>query len=369
MSHFTEQSHSPLLDPLNNPSNDPSHDPSQHQQFNQALPTLMRALDVKNPGPDSELLFVEIPLPRPSSQQVLVKVAAAGVNRADLAQRAGVYPPPPGESPILGLEVAGTIVAVGSAVDTSLLGKKVFGLVPGGGYAEYAVLPQEHLLFQSEAQSDVVAAASAEVFLTAFQAMMQIGDLQPSGAVLLHAGASGVGTAAIQLAKQLGAVVAVTVGSDAKAQDCYALGADICINYKSQDFVSELQKFRPQGFNVIVDPVAADYIGKDLQLLALDGRIVVLAMMGGRTVPPLDLALMFKKRGQLICSTLRNRTDAYKAQLCRDFMLKFGEALHQGKIKPVLAQMFDWRDAAAAHQLMASNAVTGKLVLQITANQ
>ncbi|MBU1438037.1 MAG: zinc-binding dehydrogenase, partial [Gammaproteobacteria bacterium] len=123
--------------------------------------------------------------------------------------------------------------------------------------------------------------------------------------------------------------------------------------------------FRPEGFNVIVDPVAADYIAKDLQLLALDGRIVVLAMMGGRTVPALDLALMFKKRGQLICSTLRNRTDSYKAQLCREFNMQFGEALQQGNIKPVLAQVFDWHDAAAAHQLLASNAVTGKLVLQV----
>lgn len=336
------------------------------QSPNQVLPALMRAIDVKNPGPASELQFVEIPLPTPSAQQVLVKVAAAGVNRADLAQRAGVYPPPPGESPVLGLEVAGIVVGVGSEVDSGLIGKKVFGLVPGGGYAEYAVLHQEHLLFQPEVLSDVAAAATAEVFLTAFQAMMQIGGLKPEGAVLLHAGASGVGTAGIQLAKQLGAMVAVTVGTDAKAQDCYALGADICINYKTQDFVSELPTFRPQGFDVIVDPVAGDYISKDLQLLALDGRIVVLAMMGGRMLPPLDLAFMFKKRGQLICSTLRNRTDAYKAQLTADFSARFGKALAQGQIKPVLAQVFDWQDAAVAHQLLASNAVTGKLVLQVS---
>jgi putative PIG3 family NAD(P)H quinone oxidoreductase len=343
---------------------------SLSQPFNQALPVLMRAIDVKYPGPDSELQFVDIPLPIPSAQQVLVKVAAAGVNRADLAQRAGVYPPPPGESPILGLEVAGTIVAVGSEADSSFIGKKVFGLVPGGGYAEYAVLQQSHLLFQPETCSDIEAAATAEVFLTAFQAMVSIGglgtgDLPSAGAVLLHAGASGVGTAGIQLAKQLGAVVAVTLGSDSKAQDCYALGADICINYKTQDFVSELQSFRPQGFNVIVDPVAGDYIAKDLQLLALDGRIVVLAMMGGRTVPPLDLAPMFKKRGQLICSTLRNRSDRYKAQLCADFSAQFGQALAQGLIKPVLSKVFDWREADAAHQLLASNVVTGKLVLKI----
>jgi len=327
----------------------------------------MWAIDVLNPGPDSTLQFVEIARPIPSAQHLLVKVAAAGVNRADLAQRAGIYPPPLGESPILGLEVAGTVVAVGDPTDSRLIGRKVFGLVPGGGYAEYALLHREQLLLQPETMSDAEAAATAEVFLTAFQAMIQLGELQPGGAVLLHAGASGVGTAAIQLAKQLGAVVAVTVGSDQKAKDCYALGADICINYKTQDFVSELQQFRPQGFNVIVDPVAGDYIGKDLQLLALDGRIVVLAMMGGRTVPPLDLALMFKKRGQLICSTLRNRTDEYKAVLCRDFGRQFGDLLQQGNIKPVLAQVLPWQEAATAHQLLAANAVTGKLVLQIDA--
>ena len=293
MSHVTELS-------VNQPSIQPLHQPVK-PGVEHELPALMRAIDVKNPGPDSELHFVDIPLPTPSAQQVLVKVAAAGVNRADLAQRAGVYPPPPGESPILGLEVAGTVVALGGAVNPALLGKKVFGLVPGGGYAQYAVLHQDHLLFQPDALSDTAAAATAEVFLTAYQAMIQLGGLTGAGAVLLHAGASGVGTASIQLAKKLGAVVAVTLGSDAKAQACLALGADICINYNTQDFVSELQSFRPQGFQVIVDPVAADYIAKDLQLLALDGRIVVLAMMGGRTVPPLDLALMFKKRGQLLC--------------------------------------------------------------------
>lgn len=337
------------------------------------LPKTMRALDVLNPGTASELQFVEIALPVPTSTQVLVKVAAAGINRADLAQRAGIYPPPPGESPILGLEVAGTVVAVGAAVDNAYLGQKVFGLVPGGGYAEYAVLQQAHILLQPSSLSDAEAAATAEVFLTAYQALFSIGGLterdgDAPGAVLLHAGASGVGTAGIQLAKRCGAVVAVTVGSDTKAEDCYQLGADICINYKTQDFVSELQKFRPQGFDVIVDPVAADYIGKDLQLLALDGRIVVLAMMGGRMVPPLDLAMMFKKRGQLICSTLRNRTDAYKAQLCDDFIRQFGAALQQGQIKPVLAQVYDWHNAMQAHQLLASNGVTGKLVLQISSD-
>lgn len=333
--------------------------------YSPSLPALMRAIDVQHSGPDSALVFVEIPLPIPNRQQVLVKVAAAGINRADLAQRAGVYPPPAGESPILGLEVAGIVVAVGAPELEHWLGQQVFGLVPGGGYAEYAVLAAAHLLVKPPLFSAGQAAATAEVFLTAYQAMLQIGGLKPGGAVLLHAGASGVGTAAIQLAKQLGATVAVTVGSADKVAFCQQLGADMAVNYKTTDFVSELSRFRPEGFDVIVDPVAGDYIAKDLQLLALDGRIVVLAMMGGRQVPAFDLALMFKKRGQLICSTLRNRTDGYKAQLCADFSQQFGQALASGQIQPVLAQVFDWQQAEQAHQLMASNQLAGKLVLTI----
>lgn len=328
--------------------------------------TTMRAINVLSPGPDSKLVVTELPVPVPNASQVLVKVAAAGVNRADLAQRAGIYPPPPGESSILGLEVAGTVVAVGDVSLEPWLGQEVFGLVPGGGYAEYALLHSGHLLKRPANLSAVEAAATAEVFLTAYQAMFELGGLTAGGAVLLHAGASGVGTAAIQLAKLQQATVAVTVGSDDKADACRDLGADFCINYKKTDFVSALQAAVPQGFHVIVDPVAGDYIPKDLQLLALDGRIVVLAMMGGRQVPAFDLAPMFKKRGQLLCSTLRNRSDAYKTALCAAFYQKFADALATGAIKPVIAQVFDWQQAEQAHQLLASNAVVGKLVLTLS---
>jgi putative PIG3 family NAD(P)H quinone oxidoreductase len=339
---------------------------SQSSLKNDSLPKSMRAVDVENPGPNSTLRFVELPLPQPSIDQVLVKVAAAGINRADLAQRAGIYPPPPGESPILGLEVAGTVVAVGDSSLQHWLGKEVFGLVPGGGYAEYALLHSGHILQRPAALSVSQAAGTAEVFLTAYQAMLDLGELAEGGAVLIHAGASGVGTAAIQLAKMMGATVTVTVGSDQKAAACKALGADFCINYKNADFVAELKALVPYGFNVIVDPVAGDYIPKDLQLLAQDGRIVVLAMMGGRHVPSFDMALMFKKRGQLICSTLRNRSDSYKTALCQAFLQRFGEQLATGAFSPLIAQAFDWQEADKAHQLLATNAVVGKLVLTIS---
>jgi putative PIG3 family NAD(P)H quinone oxidoreductase len=328
-----------------------------------ALPASMQAIDVTG----SKLLqFVTVPLPVVGDAEVLIKVSAAGVNRADLAQRAGYYPPPPGESPILGLEVAGTVVAGGAAVSRDWIGAEVFGLVPGGGYAEYVKMPAAHLLRRPAGMSVEAAAGCAEVFLTAYQAMFVLGELRTGQAVLLHAGASGVGTAAIQLAKAAGAVVAVTAGSDEKTAACLELGADVAVNYKTADFTAVLKDTVPQGFRVIVDPVAGDYLPKNLQVLGLDGRIVVLAMLGGRTVPAFDLTQMFKKRGQLLCSTLRNRTDEYKADLVSRFLAQFGSGLETGAIKPVIAKVLPWQEADAAHQLLASNQLVGKVVLKVS---
>lgn len=328
-----------------------------------ALPASMQAIDVTA---SRQLQFVTVPLPDISDAEVLIKVSAAGVNRADLAQRAGYYPPPPGESEILGLEVAGTVVACGEAVSRDWLGAEVFGLVPGGGYAEYVKMPAAHLLRRPSGMTVEAAAGCAEVFLTAYQAMFVLGELNTGQAVLLHAGASGVGTAAIQLAKAAGALVAVTAGSDGKTAACLALGADVAVNYKTADFAEVLKAAVPQGFRVIVDPVAGDYLPKNLQLLGLDGRIVVLAMLGGRTVPAFDLTQMFKKRGQLLCSTLRNRTDDYKADLVSRFLAQFGNGLETGAVKPVIAQVLPWQEADAAHQLLASNQLVGKVVLKVS---
>lgn len=327
-----------------------------------ALPEQMQAILV---GAGQQLEFRAVELPQLLSGQVLVKVAAVGVNRADLAQRAGYYPPPPGESDILGLEVAGTVVAVADQALSCWLGKAVFGLVPGGGYAEYVRVLADHLLPVPHTMALTTAAGTAEVFLTAYQAMFQLGNLQAGQAVLLHAGASGVGTAAIQLAKARGAVVAVTVGSDEKAQVCRQLGADIAINYKTTDFVAALKAFRPAGFQVIVDPVAGDYLPKNLQLIALDGRIIVLAMLGGRQVPAFDLTLMFKKRATLQCSTLRNRDDNYKAALTQALWQEFGDQFANGQLQPLLSQVLSWQQADQAHQLLGSNQIAGKLVLSV----
>ncbi|HAT42945.1 MAG TPA: NADPH quinone oxidoreductase [Rheinheimera sp.] len=330
-----------------------------------AIPSQMRAVVVRDDTADKSLEIGHVAAPTIADDEVLVKVRAFGVNRADLAQRAGHYPAPAGESSILGLEVAGDVIAVGAGVDPLWLHRAVFGLVPGGGYAEYARLHVSHLMPMSGALTYESAAASAEVFLTAYQALFHIGGLVQGGAALVHAGASGVGTAAIQLAKAAGCNIAVTVGSDDKVQACQALGADIAVNYKHGDWAGVLAAAQPTGFSVIVDPVAADYIGKDLQVLALDGRIVVLAMMGGRKVPELDLAVMFKKRGQLICSTLRNRHNAYKAELLAGFEQRFGSMLRDGTLQAQIASVLPWQQIEQAHQLLASNAIVGKIVMTI----
>lgn len=330
--------------------------------FLSELPATMQAIEV---DAGHKLQFVSRPLPALGHGEVLIKVAAAGVNRADLVQRAGFYPPPPGDSDILGLEVAGTVVAVADQADTKWLGTEIFGLVPGGGYAQFARMPAAHLLQRPAVMPVATAAGFAEVFLTAYQAMFSLGGLEAHQAVLLHAGASGVGTAAIALAKAAGAYVAVTVGSDDKAAACLAMGADVAVNYKTTDFVTVLKDAVPQGFQVIVDPVAGDYLPKNLQLLALDGRIVVLAMLGGRTVPAFDLTQMFKKRGQLLCSTLRNRTDDYKTALIADFIQQFGPQLKNGALCPVIAQVLPWQQADQAHQLLAGNQLVGKVVLTV----
>ncbi len=326
------------------------------------IPTSMQALAVHNAGPDSTLIIEQRAVPTPSAEQLLIKVAAAGINRADLMQRRGLYPAPAGESDILGLEVAGVVIAAGPQ-HKNWLGKAVFGLVPGGGYAEYAVLHAGHAMPVPVGYSMAEAAATAEVFLTAYQLLSNIGNVQPGQHVLIHAGASGVGTAAIQLAKAMGAHVAVTASSDDKLAVCRELGADLSVNYKTSQFEQEIAKHWPQGVNLVLDPVAGEYLSREIPLLAMDGKIILYAMMGGREVPQFDLSALFKRRGQLICSTLRNRSNSYKTHLTQLFQQTFSQDLALRKIQPVLQQQFSWQQAEQAHVLMASNSTIGKLVL------
>ncbi|NQZ08231.1 MAG: NAD(P)H-quinone oxidoreductase [Algicola sp.] len=322
----------------------------------------MKFIDIPEFGNPSVLTFSATDIPVVKADQLLVKVKAIGVNRADTLQRQGKYPPPKGESTILGLEMCGEVV---EAQDSQWRGKKVFGLVAGGAYAEYCVLNTEHAFVLPDTMTPEQGAAIAEVFLTAYQSLFAIGDLQAGQTVLIHAGASGVGTAAIQLAKNAGAKVVVTVGSEQKKAFCEQLGADLAINYHEQDFVSVIKEQVKGGVNLVIDCVAGDYIHRDINCLAMDGKIVVLAIMGGRFVELLDIAKMMGKRATIQASTLRNRSDEYKSDLIEQLQQRFGAALAGGQIKPIIDSVFDWQDVAAAHQYIEDNKNMGKVVLRV----
>ncbi|WP_372625129.1 NAD(P)H-quinone oxidoreductase [Arsukibacterium sp.] len=327
------------------------------------VPSLMQVIAVQQPGKSSTLVMEQQPVPKPAAGQLLIQVKAAGVNRADLMQRQGHYPAPPGESDILGLEVAGIVVQVGSQADEKWLGSEVFGIVAGGGYAQYALLQTSHAINKPATWSWEQAGAAAETFLTAYQLLFMLGNVQPGYKVLLHAGASGVGSSAIQLATLAGATVAVTVGQPEKAAACLQLGADIAVNYRQRRFADELAARWPAGADIILDPVAGAYIEDNVKVLAVDGVIIVYALMGGRMIEHFDMAPLFKKRGQLICSTLRNRSNEYKATLTARFSNDFKAHMQDGRLSPLVYESHRWEKTQDAHNVMISNINIGKLVL------
>jgi len=310
-----------------------------------------------------ELSTAELPIP--GHNECLVKVIAIGVNRADLLQRAGKYPAPKGESDILGLEVSGEIVQCCNNKSTWKNGDRVFGLVAGGGYAQYVLVSVDQLFKLPSSFSFEQGAGTAEIFLTAYQSLFSIANLKPNQTVLIHAGASGVGTAAIQLAKAKGCYVVVTVGSEKKREVCLSLGADIALKYKNTDFVSWTKENVATGYDIILDVVGGDYVARNLNVAALDAHIVLLAMLGGRFAENVDIAKMLMKRVTLSASTLRNRSAEYKAQLVVDFKHDFQELLDDGAIKPIIDQVYTWENADAAHHKMSNNLNAGKLILKV----
>lgn len=295
--------------------------------------------------------------------QVKVAVKAFGVNRADLLQKAGKYPAPQGESPILGLEVAGEIVEVGSEVTDWSVGDRVCGLVAGGGYAQEAVIHHQHLIALPQYLSWVEGAGLAEVFLTAYQAVRTIGDVNQESRVLIHAGASAVGLAAIQIAKLVGAEVATTASSENKLAVCEKMGADIRINYQTQDYVQIIKDCWPKGATMVLDMVAGDYVNRNLRCLAMDGKIVYLAMLAGRYADKLDMALLLGKRASIMGSTLRNRSDDYKAQLVKAFTNECFNGFKSGSLQVNIDTVYHVDHIDLAHQQMADNNTTGKLVV------
>jgi putative PIG3 family NAD(P)H quinone oxidoreductase len=311
-----------------------------------------------------QLSLDEIEKPAIADDECLIKVKAIGVNRADILQKKGQYPPPPGESSILGIEACGELVAIGRLQASWNVGDKVFAIVPGGAYSEYVKVKTDHLIKLPENLSYAQGAAIAEVYLTAYQCLFSIANLQPKSKVLIHAGASGVGTAAIQLAKQLNCLVTVTVGHEDKVAACKALGADEVINYHETDFVV-WAKQQKQSYDVIIDVVGGDYVNKNISVCALDGHIVILSMLGGRFSENIDVAKMLAKRVNIHATTLRSRSNEYKTKLIKTFTQDFYHCLKVGSISPVIYQQYSWHEAETAHQVMLNNENIGKLILTV----
>jgi putative PIG3 family NAD(P)H quinone oxidoreductase len=325
----------------------------------------MQAILIRQPGDATQLYLGEYERPKPAPDEVLVRVAATALNRADILQREGKYPPPAGASPILGLEVAGEVAAIGSQVSQFSPGDRVFGLLPGGAYAQYATIKASMALPIPQNWSFEEAAAIPEVFLTAYQALMWLAKLQAEETILIHAGASGVGTAAIQLAKLIGAKVAVTA-SAAKHEACRQLGADLCIDYHHQDFVYEIrQHLRPSGVDVVLDFMAAAYFEHNLQVLNTDGRLVMLALLGGHRLGETNLAPILSKRLSILGSTLRSRSLSYQSQLTTDFWRFCAKAFAQGQLRPVIDSVYPWQQVQEAHQRMEQNLNVGKIILKV----
>jgi putative PIG3 family NAD(P)H quinone oxidoreductase len=312
-----------------------------------------------------QLIFDDIAKPVIADDECLIKVRAIGINRADILQKKGNYPPPLGESTILGIEACGELVAIGDQQSSWSIGDKVFAIVPGGAYAEFVKVKTEHLIKLPENLTYAQGAAMPEVFLTAYQCLFVIAELKPKAKVLIHAGASGVGTAAIQLAKSINCHVSVTVSSDEKAMACKALGADEAVNYQQTNFVS-WAKENKHSFDVVLDVVAGEYVDKNISVCALDGHIVMLSMLGGRFAENIDVAKMLLKRVNIHATTLRSRSNDYKTRLINTFNRDFYQYIEQGTLTPVIYQEYSWFDVEIAHQVMLSNKNIGKLILNVT---
>ena len=305
-----------------------------------------------------------IKIPELKSGQILVKVVCFGLNRADTLQRQGKYPAPAGESDILGLEMSGEVVQIHPHQMEPLefeVGDNVFGLVAGGGYAEYVAVNSQHLMSVPLNMDMTKAAGIAECFLTAYQALFIENDLQPKQHVLIHAGASGVGLAAIQLAKRHGCAVAVTASSQDKLDLCKQLGADLVINYKQQDFAVEIAN-QWKGCDLIIDFVAGDYLNRNLKLLNIEGSVLYLAMLAGRYADKLDMAMMLGKRATIKGSTLRSRSDEYKTHLIKEFSQTCLADFDREKLMPNIDTEFAAKDVGKAHLRLESNHTMGKLI-------
>jgi putative PIG3 family NAD(P)H quinone oxidoreductase len=330
-----------------------------------ALPDSMRYIEVDEAGGPEVMHVAQRPLPSLRADEVLIDVAFAGVNRPDCSQRAGAYPPPPDASPILGLEVAGRVVACGDQVREWKIGDEVCALVPGGGYAEFCATPAAWCLPIPQGLTLEQAAGLPENFYTVWNNVFDRAGLRAGEWFLVHGGTSGIGLCAIQLAKAFGATVVTTAGSAEKTAFCRSIGADYAIDYRQQDFVEEVRRItQERGVDVILDMVGGDYIERNLKCLALEGRLAQIAFLDGSRVE-CDFRSMMVKRLTLTGSTLRASPSARKAELARELREKVWPLLAQGEVRPVIYATYDLADAPKAHALMESSKHIGKIMLRV----
>jgi putative PIG3 family NAD(P)H quinone oxidoreductase len=320
----------------------------------------MRAISFDHFGDESVMTVAQVPPPALGPRDLRIAVRAAGINRADLLQRQGHYPPPPGASEILGMECAGVVSEIGAEVSGWRVGERAMALLAGGAYAEEVVVDAGAAMHVPDALSDIEAAAVPETFLTVHLTVFELARAREGESILVHGGGSGIGTSAITLCKLAGMRVMVTAGSPEKCRRCREHGADVAIDYRLEDFV---EKARP--VDVILDHIGARYLPRDLEALGLGGRVVVIGSMGGEAKAEIDVTRLLGRRQQIIGSTLRARPAAEKAALVSSFLARFGEALREGKVRPVIDRAVPLEQAAEAHRAMASSEHFGKIVLRL----
>jgi NADPH2:quinone reductase len=327
----------------------------------------MRFIDLPQPGGPDAMTLAAGPLPEVRPGELLIRVEAAGVNRPDVAQRAGSYPPPPGASPVLGLEAAGEVVALGEDTRGFSIGDKVCALANGGGYAEYCTVPATQALAWPKGYDATRAAALPETFFTVWANLFMMAGLKSGETVLIHGGSSGIGTTAIQLARAIGATVFTTVGNEEKAEACRKLGAARAINYKAEDFAAVIKAETKGGVDVILDMIAAAYFEKNLASLTRDGRLSIISLLGGAVADKANLAPIMVKRLHLMGSTMRPRTAAEKQEIRDQLRDQVWPLLEAGTVAPVIYKVFDFEAVADAHRLMESSDHIGKIMLRVAA--
>ena len=329
------------------------------------LPEFMTAIEISAPGGPDVLVAAQRPIPVPGAGEVLLKVAYAGVNRPDVIQRKGLYPAPPGASDLPGLEVSGTIVAVGEGIDASLVGSRQCALVSGGGYAEYCLARLDVCLSIPASMDLAEAAALPETLFTVWHNVFERGYAAPGETILIHGGTSGIGTMAIKLGKLFGLVTIVTCGSEEKCAAALRIGADHAINYNSADFVAAVKTItQGAGVHLVLDMVAGGYVARNLQCLREDGRHVTIAVQGGMTAE-INMAVVMSRRLTLTGSTLRPRTAEFKALLAQEISANVWPLVCDGALRPEMDKIFPLAEAAAAHEYMESGAHVGKIMLAI----